>query len=113
MQYTHPRACIHAHAHFCSPSVSHTHRHSTLDRTLHVSISPWNLGIFFEVSLTWFKGVYEMAQRVKVLATKHDVLSSIPRSSYMRGETVTLEVSSDLHMRVVTICIHTDNSLAN
>lgn len=97
MHYTHPRACIHAH--FYSPSMSHTHMHATLDITLHVSISPWNLGIFFVVSLIWFKGVYEMAQRVKVLATKHDVLSSIPRSSYVKeGETVTLEVSSDLHV---------------
>lgn len=88
--------------------------YATLDITLHVSISPWNLGILFEVFLTWFKRVYEMTQRVKVLATKHDVLSSIPRSSYVReGETVTLEVSSDLHMRVVTICIHTDSPLAN
>ena len=113
MQYTHPRACIHVHAHFCGPSVSHIHMYATLDRTLHVSISPWNLGIFFEVSLTWFKGVYEMAQRVKVLATKHDVLSAIPRSSYMRGVNLRLVVYCDLHMRVVTICIHTDNSLAN
>lgn len=39
---------------------------------------------------------------MKALASKYDDLSSIPRSYMMEGEAGSGEVSSDLHMYVVT-----------